>query len=144
MNYQKIKLVNGSEYDIVPGGLREHDDYLTIIALLGSRTLAAVDEETDNQINTAKILILDPDGEQDDIKKGYVYQTGCRKVKDYPVGWESVDTGEKDQDGNPITEYQEVKEIVVIIELKMADIRKEVDAMKESLGALLLTNLKEA
>lgn len=143
MKYQKIKLVNGSEYDIVPGGLREHDDALTIIALLGSRTLAAVDEETDNQVNTAKILLLDTEGVQEDIKKGYVYQTGCRKVKDYPVGRESIDTGEKDQDGNPITEYQEVKETVVIIELKMADIRKEVDAVKESLGALLLTNLKE-
>ncbi len=143
MKYQKIKLANGSEYDIVPGGLRENDDTLTIIALMGKHILAEVDEETDNQTNTAKILLLNIEGEQEDIKKDYIYQTECRKVKDYAVGRESIDTGEKDEQENPITEYQEVKETVVFIELKKADIRKEVDTIKDSLGALLLNNLKE-
>ena len=143
MKYQKIKLANGSEYDIAPGGLRENDDTLTIIALMGKHNLAEVDEETDNPTNTEKILLLDTEGEQEDIKKGYVYQTGCKKVKDYPVGREEIDSGEKDEEDKPIIEYQEVKETVVFIELKKADIRKEVDAMKESLGTLLLTKLGE-
>ena len=40
MKYEKIKLNNGSEYEIVPGGLRESSDKtsLTIIALMGDKT----------------------------------------------------------------------------------------------------------
>ena len=49
MKYEKIKLTNGSEYEIVPGGLRESSDKtsLTIIALIGDKTLADVDSEFD-------------------------------------------------------------------------------------------------
>ena len=49
---------------------------LTIIALIGKHTFKEVDEETGNQTNTAKILLLNIEGEQEDIKKIYVYQIG--------------------------------------------------------------------
>lgn len=79
-NYEKAKLANGSIYEIVPGGLRENMDRskLTMIALLGDKTLAAVDSETELAENIATIIILDASGEEMDIKKGYKYQTGCK------------------------------------------------------------------
>ena len=65
INYAKAKLANESIYEIVPGGLRENADKskLTIIALLGNRTLSEVDSETDGAANVTTITILDSAGE---------------------------------------------------------------------------------
>ena len=92
MKYEKIKLTNGSEYEIVPGGLRESSDKtsLTIIALIGDKTLADVDSEFDTSGNVEKIIVLDSEGESIDIKKGYRYEVGCKKQKDYVIGREEV------------------------------------------------------
>lgn len=140
-NYEKIKLANGSIYECVPGGIRENSDknVLTIIALLGDRTLSAVDTETDVAANVATITILDSAGEEMDIKKRYKYQAGCKKQKDYVVGREAVDTGTVDADGNAITEYQDVTATVVIIELATGDVRAELDEAKAQVSELNAT-----
>lgn len=139
-NYEKAKLANNSIYEIVPGGLRENTDKskLTIIALLGDRTLASVDAETDIAENLKTITILDSSGEEMDIKKGYKYQTGCKKQKDYVIGREPVDTG-TNADEMHIPEYQDVTATVVIIELKKGDVRTELDEAKAEIAELNVT-----
>ena len=141
INYAKAKLANESIYEIVPGGLRENADKskLTIIALLGNRTLSAVDSETDVAANVTTIIILDSAGEETDIKKGYKYQIGCKKQNGYVVGRESVDTGTVDADGNAIIEYQDVTATVVIIELVTGDVRAELDETKKEVSELNAT-----
>lgn len=42
-NYEQTKLANGSLYDLVPGGITETGEKLTIIALLGDRSLTEID-----------------------------------------------------------------------------------------------------
>ena len=143
INYEKAKLANGSIYEIVPGGLRENTDRskLTIIALLGDKTLSEVDSETEVAENIAT-------GEEMDIKKGYKYQTGCKKQKNYVVGREVVDKGDLDE--NAVAEYKDVTATVVIIELATGDVRAELDEAKAQISelnatvdALLVTNLEE-
>lgn len=150
INYEKAKLANGSIYEIVPGGLRENMDRskLTMIALLGDKTLAAVDSETEVAENIATVTILDASGEEMDIKKGYKYQTGCKKQKNYVVGREVVDKGDLDE--NAVAEYKDVTATVVIIELATGDVRAELDEAKAQISelnatvdALLVTNLEE-
>lgn len=141
INYAKAKLANGSIYEIVPGGLRENTDKskLTLIALLGNRTLSAVDSETDIAANVTTITILDSSGDEMEIKEGYKYQTGCKKQKDYVVSREIVDIGTVDTDGNAITEYQDVTATVVIIELVTGDVRAELDETKREVSELNAT-----
>lgn len=140
-NYEKARLANGSLYEIVPGGIRENGDKtkLTIIARLGNRTLSEVDSETDAPTNVAAITILDSTDDEIDIKKGYRYQTGCKKQKDYVIGRESVNTGTVDGDGNPMMEYQDVTDTVVIIELTTGDVRAELDEAKDEIAELNAT-----
>ena len=145
MKYEKIKLTNGSEYEIVPGGLRESSDKtsLTIIALMGDKTLADVDSEFDVSENVEKITVLDSAGESIDIKKGYRYEVGCKKQKDYVIGREEVvaetvdSVSTEDSDSAEIetpTEYRDITGTVVIIELSTGDLRKEVDELKAALA----------
>ena len=140
-NYEKIKLANGSIYDIVPGGLRENFDKskLTIIARIGERTLSDVETETDSPENVVAITILDGTGDEIDIKKGYRYQTGCKKQKGYVIGRREVDTGTVDDEGNPVMEYQDVIEAVFIIELSTGDVRAELDETKAQISELNAT-----
>ena len=147
MKYEKIKLVNGSEYEIVPGGLRESHDKtsLTIIALMGDKILADVDAEFDVAENVENIIVLDADGDSIDIKKGYRYEVGCKKQKNYVIGREKVVAESVDapvtEDSNPVesngqTErgYRDITSTVVIIELSTGDLRKEVDDLKATLA----------
>lgn len=141
-NYEQIKLANGSTYDLVPGGIAEGNDKLTLTVLMGDRTLADIDTETDNSGNTGRIEVLDSSGGVMDIKKDYLYQTGCRKQKDYVIGRESVDTGTVDEEDNPIMEYHDVTGTVAIIELVRSDLRKEVESLKETVDVLVVSNLE--
>ena len=77
-----------------------------------------------------------------DIKKDYLYQTGCRKQKDYVIGRESVDTGTVDDEGIQIMEYHDVTGTVAIIELVRSDLRKEVESLKETVDVLVVSNLE--
>ena len=83
-----------------------------------------------------------------DIKKGYKYQTGCKKQKNYVIGREAVDKGDLDE--NAVAEYRDVTATVVIIELATGDVRAELDEAKAQISelnatvdALLVTNLEE-
>lgn len=140
-NFEKVKLNNGSVYEIVPGGLRESTDKtkLTIIALLEEKILSDVDAETDIPENVKLIKILDSTGDETDFKKGYKYQIGCKKQKNYVLSREAVDTGILDEEGNPIIEYQDVLATVVIIELSTGDLRAELEEAKAEIKELNTT-----
>ena len=110
--------------------------------------MSAVDSETEVAENIATVTILDASGEEMDIKKGYKYQTGCKKQKNYVVGREVVDKGDLDE--NAVAEYKDVTATVVIIELATGDVRAELDEAKAQISelnatvdALLVTNLEE-
>ena len=144
MKYEKIKLTNGSEYEIVPGGLRESSDK-TSLTIIGDKTLADVDSEFDTYGNVEKIIVLDSEGESIDIKKGYRYEVGCKKQKDYVIGREEVviepadaattEASESTETEVPVEkEYRDITGTVVVIELSTGDLRKEVDELKATLA----------
>lgn len=144
-NYEKVVLSNGSAYDIVPGGLRESTEALSMILLPGERNLLKIDEEMDNPGNTGTIHIKDAAGETMDILKGYVYQTECRKIKDYVIGRELVvePMAEPVEGETPAEsveqEYQDITGTVVCVTLKKADVRQELEAAKAEITSLNAT-----
>lgn len=135
INYEQIELANGTTYQVVPNGIMENSDKtkLTITVLAEEKTLAEVDSDTDTPENVEKINVKDIYGDVIDIKKGYRYQTGCRKIKDYAIGRESVETGEFDEEGNPVYSYNDVTGTVFVIELSVSDIRMELDGLKKKI-----------
>lgn len=144
-NYEKAVLSNGSAYDIVPGGLRGSTEALSLIFLPGEKNLLQIYEEMDDPANTATIQILDSAGETMDILKGYVYQTECRKIKDYVIGRELVvePVGEPVEGETPAEnveqEYRDITGTVVSVTIKKADIRKQQEAAKAEIASLNAT-----
>lgn len=148
-NYEKAVLVNGVSYDIVPGGLRATPESLSLVLLPGDKNLMQVDADLDNAANTGVIQIQDSSGDTIDIKKGYVYQTECRKVKGYVIGRELVTetteateaTKGKEQK-KKVPEYKEVTATVVCVALKKSDLRAEVRDIKDTVDSLVVANLE--
>lgn len=148
-NYEKAVLSNGSAYDIVPGGLRESAEALSLILLPGEKNLLQIDEEMDNPTNTGTILIQDVSGVTINIKKGYVYQAECRKVKDYVIGRELVTDPAVVPAAEPVEgetpaesveqEYRDITGTVVSIVLKKADVRQELEVAKAEITSLNAT-----
>lgn len=138
INYEQMQLANGSTYSIAPNGIWENAEKtkIRITVLAKDKTLSEIDKETDNPENTDVINILDPYGDIIDIKKGYKYQRGCRKEKGYVVGRESIDTGNVDDSGDPILEYQDILDTVFVIELETSDIRRELEEAKKKIDSL--------
>lgn len=138
INYEQIELANGTTYQVVPNGIAENSDKtkLTITMLGEGKTLSEVDSDTDVPENVEKINVKDIYGDVIDIKKGYRYQTGCRKIKDYSIGRETIETGEFDEEGNPILEYKDVTGTVFVVELSASDIRAELENVKKKIENL--------
>lgn len=144
-NYEKVVLANESAYDIVPGGLRESTEALSLILLPGEKNLLQIDEEMDNPTNTGTILIQDASGVTINIKKGYVYQTECRKIKDYVIGRDLVvePVAEPVEGETPAEsveqEYRDITDTVVSIVLKKVDVRQELETAKAEIASLNAT-----
>lgn len=148
-NYEKAVLSNGSAYDIVPGGLRGSTEALSLIFLPGEKNLLQIYEEMDDPTNTDTIQILDSAGETMDILKGYVYQTECRKIKDYVIGRELVvePVAEPVEGEAPVEvpaesveqEYRDITGTVVSVTIKKADVRKQQEAAKAEIASLNAT-----
>ena len=104
-----------------------------------------MDSEFDTYGNVEKIIVLDSEGESIDIKKGYRYEVGCKKQKDYVIGREEVviepadaattEASESTETEVPVEkEYRDITGTVVVIELSTGDLRKEVDELKATLA----------
>ena len=107
-----------------------------------------MDSEFDTSGNVEKIIVLDSEGESIDIKKGYRYEVGCKKQKDYVIGREEVvevviepadaattEASESTETEVPVEkEYRDITGTVVVIELSTGDLRKEVDELKATLA----------
>lgn len=147
-NYSKIKLGNASIYDVISGGIRAADERLVLFILPGEKNLGEIDAEFDTPTNVKRIEILNPAGDVDNVKHGYVYMSDCQRKKDYVIASEHVETG-TDETGNPIMEYQDIVGTVMVITLTKSDIRKELDTTKadvsslnETVDMLLIANLE--
>lgn len=138
INYEQLQLANGSIYSIVSNGVWENTEKtkLRLTVLANGKTLSEVDAETDIPENVETINIFDPYGDNIDIKKGYKYQKGCRKEKDYVVGRESIETGISDESGSQVLEYRDILGTVFVIELETGDIKKELDEANKKIETL--------
>ncbi len=135
--YEQLKLINGTVYDIVPGGIFEEKDALTITIIMGENTLAMIDNETDDPENTKRMEIIDRSGEVMDLKKGFVYQTECIKKKDYVIERRSCESVQTDTNETNKVDYEDITGSVAIIRFEKSDIRKEIEELKKTVSELV-------
>lgn len=141
MNHEKVKFANEVIYDLAPGGFMFTDETLRMILIMGENTLAQIDAETDNSVNTERIELLDTLGETDRIMKGYQYQTDLQRKRDYVIGDEEYEDG-VDEEGLPILNHRDIVGTVVFVTLNKMDIRKELNTVKETVDMLVVSSLE--
>lgn len=140
-NCEKIRLTNGSIYEVVAGAFLYTDDKLIITMLPGFKRLEEIYMEFDNSSNVNSVDLLGSTGETMDIRKGYIYLAECKLQKDYVIGREEIDNG-VDAEGNLMKDYKNIIGTVVTVVLKKQDIRKELDSVKETVDMLIVANLE--
>lgn len=147
-NYSRIKLRNGSIYDVIVGGLHATDEKLVLFILPGEKSIGEIDAEFDIPDNVKRIEILDSAGGVDNIKHDYLYMTDCQRKKNHIIGSNQVEVG-IDEDETPIYEYQDVIGTIMVVTLTKSDVRKELDdtkreisSLNETVDMLLIANLE--
>lgn len=143
---EKLKTKSGAVYELVPNGAYFADDTARLIFVFPEdKTYEQV--ETDIEGND-RLQILDASGEAVETKIGYSYLDGITKKNDYVVGTKQVEAG-TDEAGETLYTTENVIGTALIVNLKKADLRTEVDAAKEQIAnlnetvdMLILSNLE--
>lgn len=127
---EKIKF--GTEvFDLVPVGATFGEDKARITIVLPDGTNYETVEIAVS--GKERIEILDEDGEVLAAHKGYIYLDSLTKQKNRVIGTTQVVTGTDKETQEPIYTNQEVTATVMIVTLKRADVRQEVEEMKANL-----------
>ena len=138
---EKLKTQSGAVYELVPNGAYFADDTAKLIFVFpDGKTYEQV--ETDIEGND-RLQILDASGETVETKIGYSYLDGITKKNDYVIDTKQVEAGET------LYTTENVIGTALIVNLKKADLRTEVDAAKkqianlnETVDMLILSNLE--
>ena len=143
---EKLKTKSGAVYDLVPNGAYFAEDTAKLIFVFPEgKTYEQVENDIDGN---DRLQILDASGEAVETKIGYSYLDGITKKNDYVVGTKQVETG-TDEAGETLYTTENVIGTALIVNLKKADLRTEVDAAKEQIAnlnetvdMLILSNLE--
>lgn len=138
MKFAKVKLKDGTEYNIVPDMFSENNGVLSIYFVLeGEVDLAKIDEATCDKTNISKITYIDTQDSQMDIKNGFVNQTTCRKERNYPAGTESVVVGSNPVTGESYVQQKTIYKDIAIVTLEKEGIVNRVENVEETLYTII-------
>lgn len=114
----KIKLNNGTELNIIPDGIQESGDYLTLY-LAAEKTVEEYDGLFSVKENTEKISVIDYTGEVFKIHQGFTKLKECGKVYDVIV---------EQAEESPVT-----GEAVKVVLFHPSDLEKRVEEVEKKL-----------
>lgn len=133
---EQIKLGNGNQYILATNGIIElGNDMLQVIILASGWDFSTIEKDFDAESNTQRMEVLDDMGEPMDIKKGYTTLKSIKKVKSYTTG----QIENSNEEGN--VTYEDVKEPVFVMILSRPDLRTQVESLRETVDALVLSEL---
>jgi len=145
MNIEKIKFGN-TEFYLVPNGISLGKEGGEITFQKGDLSFEEIESIL---IKNDTISQIGLSGELDWSRSDMIYSEVLTKQANYIVETIKIDTDKKDDNGNVITETNDIKTDVMIAEFRLPDIREELDALKkenetikQSLGTILISNLE--
>lgn len=131
---EKIKTQSGTIYELVPGGAYFDDETAKLIVVFPSgKTYEEVEADLEGN---ERLQILDMSGEVSETKIGYTYLDGAGRKKSYVIGIEQVESGADTDTGETIYTNQDVIGTVMIVVLKKADLRAELEVAKAEIVSL--------
>lgn len=131
---EKIKTQSGTIYELVPGGAHFNEETAKLIFIFpADKTYEEIEADLEGN---ARIQILDAAGEVSETKIGYTYLNGAGRKKNYVIGTEQVAAGTDEETGEAIYTTRDVLGAAMIVELKKADLRAELEAAKTEIANL--------
>lgn len=131
---EKIKTQSGTIYELVPGGAHFDAETAKLIFVFPvDKTYEEVEADLEGN---ARIQILDSVGEVSETKIGYSCLDGTGRKKNYVIGTEQVEVGADEETGEVIYTTRDVLGTAMIVELKKADLRAELEAAKTEIANL--------
>lgn len=130
---EKLKTQSGAVYELTPNGAYFADDTAKVIFVFPEgKTYEQVEADIEGN---ERLQILDDAGEVTETKVGYSYLDGITKKNDYVIGTKKVEAG-TDESKTPIYTTEDIHGTVLIVSLKKADLRTELDAAKKQIANL--------
>lgn len=131
---EKIKTQSGAIYELVPGGANFDEETAKLIFVFPvDKTYEEV--ETDLEGND-RLQILDTAGDVRETKIGYSYLDGASRKKNYVIGAQQAEAGTDEKTGETIYISRDIFGTAMIVELKKADLRAELEAAKTEIASL--------
>lgn len=131
---EKIKTQSGTIYELVPGGAHFGEETAKLIFIFpADKTYEEVEADLEGN---DRIQILDAAGEVSETKIGYTYLDSAGRKKNYVIGAEQVEAGADEETGEAIYTTRDVLGTAMIVELKKADLRAELEAAKAEIANL--------
>ena len=130
---EKLKTQSGAVYELTPSGAYFADDTAKVIFVFPEgKTYEQVEADIEGN---ERLQILDDAGEVTETKVGYSYLDGITKKNDYVIGTKRVEAG-NDESGTTLYTTEDIKGTALIVSLKKADLRTELDAAKKQIANL--------
>lgn len=139
---EKIRLTNGNEYDVIPGGLQRKnggDGIEQMRLLIADREDLSFDSvESDFQIseNTNNIAYIGVTESVEDVISGYTILKSVEKCKDYLVGHNTTPL----EDGG--YHMEEIRDTIYVVLLQKPDFQSQFNDLKETVNMMVMSALE--
>lgn len=139
---EKIRLRNGSEYDVVSGGFQmmngqEGNKLLRmILAQKGSVSFDSVEADFSVEENISDILLLDPNNTAENVVSGYTILKSVEKCNDYLIGHHTTEL----EDGG--YRMDEIRGTVYVVLLSKPDFQTQFEQLKETVDMVVMSALE--
>lgn len=132
---EKIKLSNGTAFELVVNGISEYGDTLNLTFQPAEQSFDAVEGLFADSKNTNKIYILDSAGEPMRSIVGYTEYKGLSKTVDYVLSTETVNKGSEDE---PNYVEETTTDTVMSVTLAKPDIAAKVAELETASDNIML------
>lgn len=139
---EKIRLANGREYDIIPGGFQMSDSKnatgMLRMILADGEGISFDDVEADLSAgeNVADILLIDPNGSAENVVSGYTALKSVEKCHNYLTGHNATPL-----EGG-VYEMEEIRQTVYVVLLEKPGLQARVEQLQGTVDALVLDALE--
>lgn len=139
---EKIRLKNGNEYDVIPGGFQMTDGQggckllRMILVQKEGMSFDTVEADFSQEENLSTIRLLDPNHTAENAVSGYTILKSVEKSSDYLIGH---NTRQLEGGG---CQMDEIRGTVYVILLAQPDFQTQFDSLKETVEAMVLSALE--
>ncbi len=139
---ERIRLKNGAEYDVIPGGFQMKNGQegtgllRLILAEKEDLSLSRIEADFSAEENVSVIRLTDPNDSVEDVVSGYTILRSVEKCTDYLVGHET----RKIESGG--YQMEEIRGDVYVVLLSRPDLQTRFERLRETVDIVVLNALE--